>query len=131
VTRGAGDVAAGTHAFTAHVTFPRLSGDPPDTTTPEELLAASQATCYAIGLRSVIGERRGRVERVTVTATITAEKGRGAIRIVSSHLRAVVEGLVGIDRTQLHEAATVAEEGCTISNAIRGAVATTFDVTAA
>jgi organic hydroperoxide reductase OsmC/OhrA len=73
--------------------FPRLGGDPPNTTTPEELLAASQANCYAIALRSVLGQRGGKARRVSVTPTITAEKGAGAIRILSSQLEGVVEGL--------------------------------------
>jgi lipoyl-dependent peroxiredoxin len=130
VTRGAGVVTAGTGAFDLSVTFPRLSGEPPSTTTPEELLAASHATCYAIGLRSVIGARKGTATQVSVTATITAEKGAGAIRILSSHLHGVVEGLEGIDPAELPGIARTAEEGCTISNAIRGIVAITSEVTA-
>jgi osmotically inducible protein OsmC len=128
VARGIGEVAGATAAFHAAVTFPRLGGEPAGTTTPEEMLAASQATCYAIGLRSVIGRRGGKAERVTVTATITAEKSGGLIRIVSSHLQGVVDGLEGIESAELAEIAKAAEEGCTISNAIRGAVAISVDV---
>jgi osmotically inducible protein OsmC len=130
VARGNGLVTAGTDAFTVPMTFPRLAGDPPSTTTPEELLAASQANCYAIALRSVLGQRHGTARRVSVTATITADKGAGAIRILSSHLEAVVEGLEGVEPQQLDDVARAAEAGCTISNAIRGAVAITVSVVA-
>jgi osmotically inducible protein OsmC len=69
VTEGTGAVTAGTGAFAAAVIFPTTTGEPAGKTTPEELLAASHATCYGIGLRSLIGRRGGRARRVTVTAT--------------------------------------------------------------
>jgi organic hydroperoxide reductase OsmC/OhrA len=65
-----------------------------------------------------------------VTATITAEKGPRGIRIQSSHLNGVVEGLEGIERMTLQEIAKAAEDGCTISIAIRGSLAISFDVAA-
>ncbi len=130
VARGTGTVTAGTDAFAVSMTFPRLAGEPPNTTTPEELLAASHANCYAIALRSVLGQRRGAAQRVTVTATVTAEKGMRAIRILSSHLEAIVEGLEGIAPEQLNEIAHAAERECTISSAIRGAVPITVNVAA-
>jgi len=131
VARGAGTVSAGTQAFAVPASFPRLTGEPPGVTTPEELLAASHAVCYGIGLRSVIGRRGGSARRVTVQATVSAEKGADGIRIQSSHLHAVVEGLEGIEPAQLQEVARATEEGCTISNAIRVSVAITCEVTAA
>jgi organic hydroperoxide reductase OsmC/OhrA len=65
-----------------------------------------------------------------VEATITAEKGPEGIRIQSSHLRGMVDGLDGIERGQLEEIARETAEGCTISEAIRGNVAITHEVTA-
>src|SRR5919106_7021647 len=100
VMDGAGDVTAGTRTFAVPVTFPTTTGEAAGKTTPEELLAASHATCFGIGLRSLIGRRGGRAQRVTVTATITAQKGSRGIRIQSSHLAGEVEALEGIDHTQ-------------------------------
>ena len=94
------------------------------------MLSASHAICYAIGLRSVIAQRGGIARRVRVTATITAEKGPHGTRIQSSHLNGVVEGLEGIKRMRLQEIAQAAEDGCTISIAIRDSVAISFDVAA-
>lgn len=51
---GSGKVTAGSSAFTAGAIFSSIAGDPPGRATPEELLAASHATCYGIGLRSLI-----------------------------------------------------------------------------
>lgn len=131
VMRGSGIVTAGTEAFAASASFPRLVGEPQGVTTPEELLAASHAVCFGIGLRSVIGRRGGSARRVTVEATVTAEKGPGGIQLQSSHLRGIVEGLDGIEEGQLAEIALETAEGCTISRAIRGNVSITHEVTAA
>lgn len=130
VARGEGKVTAGSDAFTVAITFPRLNGEPVGMTTPEELLAASHANCYAIALRSVLAQHRGSARRVSVTATISADKGGGLIRLVSSHLEAVVEGLEGIDPTQLGEVARIAKDACTISTAIRSAASITMNVIA-
>jgi organic hydroperoxide reductase OsmC/OhrA len=45
---GSGSVTVVSGAFRAPATFPRLAGEAPGTTTPEELLAASRAVCFAI-----------------------------------------------------------------------------------
>lgn len=120
---GSGEVAADSGAFTVGATFPSVVGDPPGKTTPEELLAASHAACYGIGLRSLIARRGGRARRISVTATVTAEKGAHGIRLHSSHLTGIVEGLEGIDEAQLQQLARDTEERCTISLAMRGNVA--------
>lgn len=131
VLHGSGSVAAGSEAFTISATFPRLGGEPLGTTTPEELLAASHAVCFGIGLRSLIARRGGAAERVRVTATLTVEKGTREICITGSHLEGRVEGLTGIEANTLSEIGRIAEEGCTISIAIRQSVAITVDVRAA
>jgi osmotically inducible protein OsmC len=130
VMDGAGQVTAGTGAFAVPATFPSIAGEVAGKTTPEELLAASHATCYGIGLRSLISRRGGRARRVTVTATIGAEKGSRGIRIQSSHLSGEVESLEGIDHAQLQDAARETRERCTISMALEGTVAITYDVIA-
>ena len=123
-------MAAASEAFLLAATFPRIRGEPPGSTTPEELLAAAHATCFGIALRSVIAQRGGTARRVRVSATVTAEKGGGAIRLQSSHLTGEVEGLEGIDPAALPEIAHAAEQACTISVAIRGTVSITTDVRA-
>jgi osmotically inducible protein OsmC len=130
VLRGAGRVTAGTEAFTVPITFPRLAAEAPGLSTPEELLAASHATCFAIALWSTIGRRGGSAHRISVAATITADKGPHGIRIQSSDLRGVVEGLEGVDPAKLPEIAQAAEQECTISLVIRNAVRISFEVTA-
>lgn len=130
VLDGAGTITAGTQAFAVPATFPSIAGEAAGKTTPEELLAASHATCYGIGLRSLIGRRGGRAQGVRVTATITAEKGPGGIRIRSSHLSGEITGLEGIDPARLEDIAQETRERCTISMAIAGTVEITHDIVA-
>ena len=127
---GSGTAKAGTGAFSQPVTFPSRIGDPDGKTTPEEFLAASHAVCYAMVLTNTIGKQGGKARKVTVTATVTADKGDSGIKVTTSALKAVVEGLEGIDKGKLQELATGAEKGCPISNAIRGNVNITVDAQA-
>ena len=128
---GNGVAKAGTGAFTLPVTFPSRIADKGDgKTTPEELLAGSHGVCYAMVLTNTIGKQGGKAKTVRVTCTVTADKSDAGIKVVSSQLKAVVEGLEGIDKSKLQELATGAEKGCPISNAIRGSVTITVDATA-
>ena len=128
---GNGTTKAGTGAFSLPVTFPsRIAPTGDGKTTPEELMAASHAVCYAMVLTNTIGKQGGTARRVGVTATVTADKSDTGLKVVSSHLKATVEGLEGIDKATLSELATGAEKGCPISNAIRGTVAITVEARA-
>jgi osmotically inducible protein OsmC len=128
---GSGVAKAGTGAFSVPVSFPsRIAPTGDGKTTPEELMAASHAVCYAMVLTNTIAKQGGKTSKVRVTATITADKGDAGIKVVSSHLKATVEGLEGIDKGKLSELAAGAEKGCPISNALRGSVAITVEANA-
>ena len=106
---GSGTAKAGTGAFSLPVTFPSRIDPKGDTkTTPEELMAASHAV--ALRAAGTITKQGGKAKSVKVTATVTADKGDAGIKVVSSHLKAVVEGLEGIDKAGLSELATGAEK---------------------
>ena len=128
---GNGTAKAGTGAFSVPVTFPsRIAERGDGKTTPEELLAASHAVCYAMVLANTIAKQGGKATKMRVTATVTADKSDAGIKVVSSKLTATVEGLDGIDKGALQELATGAEKGCPISNAIRGNVTVSVDARA-
>ena len=128
---GSGVAKAGTGAFTTAVTFPsRIHAEGDGKTTPEELLAASHAVCFTMVLTNTIAKQGGTTSGVHVTATVTADKGDAGIKVVSSHLDAVVNGLEGLDKSGLQALAEGAEKGCPISNALRGTVAITVNATA-
>src|SRR5918993_2730733 len=123
---GSGNARGGSGAFSVPVTFPsRIAEKDDGRTTPEELLAASHAVCYAMVLTNTISKQGGTLTRLRVTATVTAEKSDAGLKVAASHLDARVEGLQGIDVSGLQALATDAEKGCPISGAIRGSVAVT------
>jgi osmotically inducible protein OsmC len=122
VLEGKGEVKAGTGAFTLPVTFPARIGEPAGHTSPEELMAASHAACYAMALNATVGRKGGSIARTHVTATVTADKGDAGIKVISSKLRVVAEGLKGIEKSQFPDVAREAESKCPISNALRGSL---------
>ena len=120
IMEGKGSVKAGTGAFTLPVTFPARIGEPAGHTSPEELMAASHAACYAMALNATLGRKGGSAARTLISATVTADKSETGIKLVSSKLKATAEGLQGVDKTQFAEIAREAEGKCPISNALRG-----------
>jgi osmotically inducible protein OsmC len=128
VMDGKGDLKAGTGAFSLPVSFPSRIGDPGGKTSPEELMAAAHAACYAMALNGTIGRTEGvSVDRTTVRATVTADKGEAGIKIVSSKLEATAYGLKGADAAKFAEIARLAESRCPVSNAYRGTMQITVD----
>lgn len=118
---GAGTVAAGTGAFSFPVTFPPRVEEPKGTTSPEELIAAAHAACYAMALAATMGRKNASARRVKVTAEVSAEFANG-IKIQASHLSVTAEGLQGLDGAAFPDLAREAEGSCPVSNALRGAL---------
>ncbi len=128
VMEGKGEAKAGTGAFSLPVTFPARIGDPGGKTSPEELMAAAHAACYAMALNGTIGRTEGvSVERTAVRATVTADKGEAGIKIMSSKLEVTAYGLKGADAAKFTEIAKLAEGRCPVSNAYRGTMTITVD----
>jgi lipoyl-dependent peroxiredoxin len=128
VMEGGGSVKAGTGAFTLPVTFPSRIGEAAGKTSPEELMAAAHAACYAMALNGTIGRTDGvSVDRTSVRATITADKGDAGIKIQSSKLEVTAYGLKGADAAKFNEIAKTAEGRCPVSNAYRGTMQITVE----
>ena len=122
IMEGKGQVKAGTGAFTLPVTFPARIGEPAGHTSPEELVAAAHAACYAMALNATVGRKGGSIAKTRVTATVTADKSDAGIKLTTSKLQVVSEGLQGIDKNDFAAVAKQAEGGCPISNALRGSL---------
>jgi osmotically inducible protein OsmC len=122
IREGKGEVRAGTGAFTLPVTFPARVEQPGGKTSPEEMVAGAHAACYAMALTATMGRRNASAQRVNVTARIEADFGPSGIKIVASHLKVTVEGLQGIDKADFPQLARDAEQGCPVSNALRGSL---------
>jgi osmotically inducible protein OsmC len=127
VMEGKGELKAGTGAFTLPVTFPARIGDPGGKTSPEELMAAAHAACYAMALNGTLGRKGASAERTVVRATVSADKGEAGIKIVSSKLSVTAYGLKGLDAAQFPEVAREAEGRCPVSNAYRGSLQISVD----
>lgn len=91
-------------------------------TSPEELIAAAHASCFAMALSLILGENQTPAERLTVGAACTLDEIDGAPKITTVELsvRARVSGLeqAGFEQTIAHAA-----DLCPVSNALRGNVA--------
>jgi osmotically inducible protein OsmC len=124
---GKGEARAGTGAFLLPVSFPARIGEHGGKTSPEELMAAAHAACYAMALNGTLGRRQASAERTHVTATVTADKGDAGIKILSSALKVTAYGLKGLDASQFAEVAKEAEGRCPVSNAYRGTLQITVE----
>jgi lipoyl-dependent peroxiredoxin len=120
IMEGKGEAKAGSGAFTLPVSFPSRIGEPAGKTSPEELIAAAHASCYAMALNATVGRKGGSIATTHVTATVVADKGEAGITLTTSKLKVVAEGLQGIEKSQFAEVAREAESKCPISNALRG-----------
>ena len=130
IMEGKGTAKAGSGAFNLPVSFPRRIGDAEGVTSPEELMAAAHAACYAMALNATLGRKGASAVKTDVTATVTADKGDAGIKIMSSKLSVVAHGLTGIPKEQFAEVAREAEGKCPVSNAYRGALTIEVDAKA-
>jgi len=117
---GKGVAKAATGAFSLPVTFANRIGEPAGKTSPEELMAAAHAACFAMAMNGALGKRGAKAKKSHVTATVTADKTDAGIKIVSSKLKVVVEGLEGMSPADFASFVKEADKGCPVSNAYRG-----------
>lgn len=91
-------------------------------TSPEELIAAAHAECYAMGLANTLANSGTPVTRLNVEAVCTLNLTAQGLKIESMDLN--VQGVVpGIDAAAFEQAAQTAEQTCPVSNALRNNVA--------
>jgi osmotically inducible protein OsmC len=96
------------------------------TTSPEELIAAAHASCYAMAFSHELAEAGATPEHLDVSATVTFEVVDGAPTI--SRVALTVRGTaVGIDADGFAKVAAAAKEGCPVSRALKGNVDITLD----
>jgi lipoyl-dependent peroxiredoxin len=88
---------------------------------PEELLAAAHASCFAMALSAGLAKAGTRPNRLEVRAKVTFDKIADSWTVVSSDLE--VNGDVpGSDAEKFGRAAEDAKENCPISRALKGNV---------
>ena len=129
---GSGVVSASTsRLFTdLPVSWASRMAAPDGRTSPEELLAAAHASCFAMALAHNLNGAGTPPQRLEVSATVTFDQVGGGWRVVSSVL--TVRGHVqGADGTAFQQAAEAAKDGCPISQALKGNVDLSVEATLA
>lgn len=128
VSRGSGVVsAASSGAFELPFTLASRIADPEGKTSPEELIAAAHASCYATSLGGELHRAGTPPQRVDVRCTITMDQVEsGDHLIVASHIAATAVA-PGADAESVARAAEIADAGCPISALIRASASVTVE----
>jgi osmotically inducible protein OsmC len=107
----------------------RIAATGIEETSPEELLAAAHAACYAMSLAAELTRDRTPPERLDVRSTVVLDEVEGeGHRIVASEL-AVKARVRGSDDGAFRAAVARADEGCTFSALIRASGIVSIDAT--
>ena len=88
-------------------------------TSPEELITAAHASCYAMALSNVLAQMGNEPEELNISAVCTFDVGQVKVTKMVLDVRGRVPGL---DAEGFQNAAEQGEESCPISNALRGNV---------
>jgi osmotically inducible protein OsmC len=98
------------------VSWPARSAEPGGKTSPEELIAAAWASCFAMALSHGLAQGGNAPERLETSATVTFQPGEG---ITGGQL--TVRGTVaGMSEDDFRAAAEEAKANCPVSKALAG-----------
>lgn len=117
---GKGTVTAANGAFSAtpYSFAKRFEGAAGPGTTPEELIAAAHAGCFAMATSGELSKAGFAPTRLEATATVTLEPVDGKPTVSKSHL--VLKATVpGIDKARFDELVAGAKAGCPISRLLK------------
>lgn len=132
-----GDLTSGTGTVSANssgtfsdlpVSWASRTEEPDGRTSPEELLAAAHASCFAMALSGALARAGTPPEELHVSAQVTFDKVDDGWKVVSSALQ-VLGRVPGATSDGFREAAEGARDGCPISGALRGNVELSVDAT--
>ena len=114
---GSGSVRVASGAFPEQALTWRARAESRDAgTSPEELIAAAHAGCFAMALSFGLGQAGHPPERLETSARVSFQAGEGITGIVLT-VRGVVPGL---DAAAFREAAEGAKANCPVSKALAG-----------
>jgi lipoyl-dependent peroxiredoxin len=116
---------------TYDVSFPkRAADDAGGTTSPEELIAAAHAACFAMSLSNEVAQAGGTPRTLDVAADVSlGPDPAGGFRLTGITLTVAGE-VDGLDAAGFEAAAEAAKVGCPVSKALAG-VDITLQVTPA
>lgn len=121
---GSGRIAArSSGAFALAYSEPTRIGDPAGQTSPEELIAAAHAGCFAMSLAAELSRLGVEPRRLTVAATCVLDEVEDTgHRVVASNLDVHADA-PGLDDDAFRAAVERADAGCPISTLIRASAA--------
>jgi lipoyl-dependent peroxiredoxin len=130
VARGSGNISAATGAFEGLPYSLATRIERPDgKTSPEELLAAAHAACFAMSLAGELARSGNAPEHLDVRAKVTLDEVEGGShRIVASELLARAR-VKEMDGAALQRTAEAASAGCTMSALIEASGTVTVNAT--
>jgi osmotically inducible protein OsmC len=105
------------------VSWAARTEEPGGKTSPEELIAAAHASCFAMQLSSVLAKAGSPPEQLNTSATVTFVPGTGITRSALP----VVGKVPGMDEAAFKAVADEAKETCPVSNALKNNVEFTLD----
>ena len=120
---GSGQLEVASGAFpTQEMTFSARSEGADGKTSPEELIAAAHATCYAMAFSNTLATDGGSApQRLEVTAKCGLDRTPAGLKITTMDIE--VRGEVpGMSDDRFAELARTAEQRCPVSNALRNNV---------
>jgi osmotically inducible protein OsmC len=88
-------------------------------TSPEELITAAHASCYAMALSNVLAQMGNEPEELNISAVCTFDVDQVKVTKMVLDVRGRVPSL---DAEEFQNAAEQGEQACPISNALRGNV---------
>ncbi|MCS6769414.1 MAG: OsmC family peroxiredoxin [Candidatus Caldarchaeum sp.] len=103
------------------VTWAARSSKVPGMTSPEELLAAAHASCFAMALSNILAKEGKPATRLEVSAEAHFAKTDEGFRITQININ-VLGAVPGMDKAGFEKAASTAGEGCPVSKALKGNV---------
>ena len=109
------------------VSWASRAEEPNGKTSPEELIAAAWASCFAMALSAGLGKAGTPPEKLETSATVTFQPGEGIVKGALT-----VRGTVpGLDADAFREAAEGAKANCPVSKALAGIPDVTLEATLA
>jgi lipoyl-dependent peroxiredoxin len=127
VARGSGMISGQSGAFgDVPYSLPSRIRATEGRTSPEELLAAAHAGCFAMSLATELANAGVHLRHLEVRATVTLDEVDGAgHQIVASELRARAQA--DLDLETFRKLAEAADNGCTFSTLLRASAEVTVD----
>jgi osmotically inducible protein OsmC len=105
------------------VSWAARTEEPNGKTSPEELIAAAHASCFAMQLSNILAKAGTPPEQLNTSATVTFVPGTG----ITKSALTVVGKVPGLDDAGFQAKAEEAKEGCPVSNALKNNVELTLD----